>query len=71
MAPHVGVEPKKALVQVAAATALGVLLTPVASILAFVDPGLAKNADCAPLLEQAQTKIARGVPDAGGGAGSP
>jgi uncharacterized protein involved in outer membrane biogenesis len=61
--PRIGIEPQKALVQAAAATALGVLLTPVAAILAFVDPGLAKNADCSALLAQAQTKIARAGPE--------
>jgi hypothetical protein len=33
----------------------GVLLTPVAAMLAFVDPGLTKDADCAALLAQART----------------
>jgi len=37
------------------AIALGVLLTPVAAMLAFVDPGLAKDADCATLLAQARS----------------
>jgi uncharacterized protein involved in outer membrane biogenesis len=69
--PHIGIEPQKALVQAAAATALGVLLTPVAAILAFVDPGLAKNADCSALVSQAQTKIASSGPAAAGGGGSP
>jgi hypothetical protein len=31
------------------------LLTPVAALLAFVDPGLAKDADCAALLAQARS----------------
>jgi len=30
--------------------ALGVLLTPLAALLAFVDPGLAKDADCEAVL---------------------
>ena len=37
------------------ALALGVLLTPVAAMLAFVDPGLAKDADCTALLAQARS----------------
>jgi hypothetical protein len=45
----VGIQPGGAAVQTAAAVALGVLLTPLASVLAFVDPGLAKDADCAAL----------------------
>jgi uncharacterized protein involved in outer membrane biogenesis len=36
------------------AAALGTLLTPVAALLAFVDPGLAKDQDCSQLLSQAQ-----------------
>jgi hypothetical protein len=43
------------LVQSAAAVALGVVLTPIGAVLAFVNPGLAHNADCAALLAQAQT----------------
>jgi uncharacterized protein involved in outer membrane biogenesis len=39
--------------QGAVAAALGTLLTPVAAILAFVDPGLAKDQDCSQLLAQA------------------
>ena len=40
--------------QAGAAVALGILLTPVASILAFVDPGLGKDANCAAVLGQAE-----------------
>jgi uncharacterized protein involved in outer membrane biogenesis len=35
------------------AAALGTLLTPVAALLAFVDPGLAKDQDCSQLMAQA------------------
>jgi uncharacterized protein involved in outer membrane biogenesis len=49
--PTVGIQPGAAAAQTAAAVALGVLLTPLASILAFVDPGLAKDADCAALTQ--------------------
>ena len=38
------------------AVALAVLLTPLAGVLPFIDPGLAKNADCASLLTEAQQK---------------
>jgi uncharacterized protein involved in outer membrane biogenesis len=41
--------------QAGGAIALGMLLTPVAAMLAFVDPGLAKDADCAALLAQARS----------------
>ena len=47
--PTLAIQPGNAAAQTAAAVALGVLLTPLASILAFVDPGLAKDADCAAL----------------------
>ena len=44
--------------QTAAAVALGVLLTPIASVLAFVNPGLAHDADCAALTAQAAATLA-------------
>jgi hypothetical protein len=43
--------------QGAVAVALGTLLTPLASILAFVDPGLAKNKDCAASIAEAGAPI--------------
>jgi len=52
--PKVGLKPGNTPGQVALATALGVLATPLASVLAFVDPGLAKDADCGELLAEAQ-----------------
>ncbi len=48
--PQIGVDAGKAIGQAGAAAALGVLLTPLAAILAFVDGGLAKDANCAALL---------------------
>lgn len=55
--PKIGVQPGKLAAQTAGAVALGTLLTPVAAVLAFVDGGLAKNANCAALIGQAeQTK---------------
>jgi uncharacterized protein involved in outer membrane biogenesis len=51
--PAIGIEAGKAVAQTAEAVALGVVLTPLAGLLAFVDPGLAKDADCASLQEQA------------------
>jgi len=53
--PKVGVNAGKVAAQGAVATALGAALTPFAAILAFVDPGLAKNADCAGLLQESRT----------------
>jgi uncharacterized protein involved in outer membrane biogenesis len=45
----------KAIAKGGAAVALGVLLTPIASALAFIDPGTAKDADCAKLEQRANT----------------
>jgi uncharacterized protein involved in outer membrane biogenesis len=47
--PTVGVDAKKLAAQAGGAAALGAVLTPLASLLAFVDGGLAKDADCAAL----------------------
>jgi hypothetical protein len=52
--PKIGIEPGNALAQAGGAAALATLLTPFAAVLAFVDRGLAKNADCAAVLDQAQ-----------------
>lgn len=52
-APKLGIKPGAAIAQGGGALALGALLTPLAAILPFVDPGLAKNADCAGLLADA------------------
>jgi uncharacterized protein involved in outer membrane biogenesis len=53
--PTMGIQARPAVVQTVAAVALGVVLTPLASVLAFVDPGLTKDADCAALLNTAKT----------------
>jgi uncharacterized protein involved in outer membrane biogenesis len=45
--PAVGIDAGKLAEQGAVATALGTLLTPVAAVIAFIDPGRAKNKDCA------------------------
>jgi uncharacterized protein involved in outer membrane biogenesis len=55
--PSIGVDPGKLAELGAVAVALGTLLTPLASILAFVDPGLAKNKDCAASLAEAGVPI--------------
>jgi len=52
--PKVGVHPGKLAAQTGGALALGALLTPVAALLAFVDGGLAKDANCAALIGQAE-----------------
>lgn len=45
-APNLGVDPTKAIAQGGVAAALGTVLTPLAAILPFIDPGLAKDANC-------------------------
>lgn len=52
--PKFGVDPGKVAAQTGGAVALATLLTPVAAVLAFVDGGLAKDANCAALLGQTQ-----------------
>jgi hypothetical protein len=52
-APKLGVEPGAAIAQGGIAAALGSALSPLAAVLPFVDPGLAKNADCQALLADA------------------
>ena len=51
--PKIGVKAGKAPVQAGAAVALGAVF-PLAAILPFIDPGLAKNANCAGLLTEAR-----------------
>jgi AsmA family protein len=52
--PKFGVQPGKLAAQTGGAVALAALLTPVAAVLAFVDGGLAKDANCAALVGQAE-----------------
>jgi uncharacterized protein involved in outer membrane biogenesis len=49
--PSVGIEGGTLAARGAGAVALGVLLTPLASILAFIEPGLERDSDCAALLQ--------------------
>jgi len=53
VAPKLGVEPGAAVAQGGAAVALGSLLSPLAAILPFVDPGLTKDANCGALIAEA------------------
>ncbi len=48
--PTPGIQLRNAVAQTAEAIALGIFLTPLATALAFVDSGLAKDADCAALI---------------------
>jgi len=52
--PVIGIKAGAALKQGAIATALGAALTPLAAVIAFVDPGLAKDENCAALLGTAE-----------------
>lgn len=54
--PSVGIKSGGVIAQAGAAVGLSVLLTPLAAILPFIDPGLAKDADCGALLADAKTK---------------
>ena len=55
--PGVGLKADKLAEQAGVATALGVLLTPAAAALAFIDPGLAKDKDCSTVLAQADAGV--------------
>jgi len=48
--PSIGLDIGKTLKQGAIATAIGAALAPIAAVIAFVDPGLAKDENCAALL---------------------
>jgi len=52
-APKLGVEPGAAIAQGGIGAALGAMLSPLAAVLPFVDPGLAKDANCSALLAEA------------------
>jgi uncharacterized protein involved in outer membrane biogenesis len=62
--PKVGLEPGNTPGQVAIATALGVLATPLAAVIGFIDPGLAKDADCGGLIAEAEREGAPPVKSA-------
>ncbi len=60
--PSVSLSTPAVVKQGAVATGLAIIGTPVAAILAFIDPGLAKDADCAGLTDETQDKVARPAP---------
>jgi uncharacterized protein involved in outer membrane biogenesis len=60
--PHI--EPGKAVAQGGIAAALGSLISPLAAILPFIDPGLAKDANCQALLADAKAEGAPVKPGA-------
>lgn len=53
-APRVGIESGAVAGQVGLATALGALINPLVALLPFVDPGLAKDANCGALIASAR-----------------
>ena len=55
--PQVGVDAGKTLKQGAIATALGAIATPFAAIAAFIDPGLAKDENCAALVAAQSSEV--------------
>jgi uncharacterized protein involved in outer membrane biogenesis len=57
--PNVSLSTPAIIKQGAVAAGLAVIGTPIAAALAFIDPGLAKDADCAGLTEETQDKVAR------------
>jgi len=69
--PKVGVDIVKAAPQAILATAVGVFAAPLAAILPFVNPGLAKNADCAALTAEAKEEGAPVKAQPGARASSP
>jgi uncharacterized protein involved in outer membrane biogenesis len=68
--PTLGVKAGAAVAQGGIAAALG-FINPLAAILAFVDPGLAKDANCGPLLADAKAKGAPVKAAAVAGAATP
>jgi uncharacterized protein involved in outer membrane biogenesis len=54
--PSIGVDARSAIVQGGLAAGVALVLSPLAVILPFVDPGLGKDADCGALLAQAKVQ---------------
>lgn len=57
--PKIGVEPGPAIAQGVVGVVLGAAINPLAAVIPFIEPGGAKDADCAGLLAQARAKGAR------------
>ena len=57
--PKVKAELMKAAPQAGIAVALGAIISPLAAILPFIDPGLAKDANCSALMADAPVRVAR------------
>jgi len=54
--PSVGLDVGATVKQGAVAAALGTLVTPLAAVIAFVDPGLAKDQNCAQMIAEADSR---------------
>ena len=63
MHPDVGLG-GEAIARGAAAVGLGALLTPLASILGFIEPGQDQTADCAKLIDETKARTAQRPPNA-------
>lgn len=62
--PSVGIDPVPLVARGAAAVAIGALLTPLAAILAFIEPGLQEDVDCARLQAETQAQAQAKKPPA-------
>jgi hypothetical protein len=71
LSPKVGVQKGRVIAQAGVAVALASVLSPVAVLLPFVDPGLAKDADCASLMAEGKAQGAPVNPSATTPAGAP
>lgn len=60
--PAVGVDPAALAARGGAAAALGALLTPVGALLAFIEPGLGKDSNCAAFLQELNAKSGNKIP---------
>lgn len=54
--PSVGIDAGRTAAQTGVAAAIGALVAPLAAVVAFVDPGLAEDADCASLFAEAKAQ---------------
>ncbi len=60
--PSVGLDPAALAARGAAAAALGVLLTPIGALLAFLEPGLGEDSQCAKFVKEVDQKTGGTVP---------
>ena len=60
--PSVSLSAPAVIKQGAVATGLAIIGTPIAAVLAFIDPGLAKDADCAALTSETQDRVEQAPP---------